>query len=134
MIILPPLPTLKELSEMEVYEAIQHLKSLQVYVPKPSRPSATNHKLSSGELLELAEQTKVYEEAMIEYREDNGKATIHNIEVDALLNNLICEESGLRTIPEQYQNKVFSYAWSEGHSAGHYEVYNALVELVNIFK
>ena len=133
MITLPPLPALQDILDMEVYEAINHLESLQVYVSRPHRPYTTSHKPSHSELLDLAERTKVYDKDMIKYQEDNGKANIHNMRVDALIHSLICEKSGLYSIPHQYQNKVFSYAWSKWHSSGHYEVYQELVNLVEIF-
>ena len=38
------------------------------------------------------------------------------------------------SVPKQYQDKVFSHAYQEGHSNGYDEVYNYLLDLVNIFE
>ena len=58
----------------------------------------------------------------------------HNGEVNVLIEGFIKKESGLFDIPEQYQNKVYYRAYSDGHSAGYYEVYQKLCELVEIFE
>jgi hypothetical protein len=36
-------------------------------------------------------------------------------------------------IPEKYRNRVWTVAWSKGHSEGFYSVYNQLIELIEIF-
>lgn len=40
----------------------------------------------------------------------------------------------LKEIPSRYRDKVFDYAYREGHSSGYSEVYNYLLDLVEIFK
>ena len=62
------------------------------------------------------------------------QANLHNMQVDTLMNALIAYEAGLDNVPEQYRSKVYSKAWSTGHSSGHYAVYQELSELVKIFK
>lgn len=37
-------------------------------------------------------------------------------------------------VPEQYKDKVFSKAWSDGHSSGWSEILNELYGLVEIFR
>lgn len=54
-------------------------------------------------------------------------------EIDSVFEQYIREKSGLNTIPEQYRDKVYSYAYQQGHSSGYCEVYNYLLELVYIF-
>lgn len=40
----------------------------------------------------------------------------------------------LLEVPEKYRKKLKEYAYREGHSGGWSEVYNCLLDLVDIFK
>lgn len=115
-----------------LYEIIKTLENLRVHVPRPNKPIQPKDISSTG-YREYADKLKTYEVELEEYRNDQAKCSIFNIKVDVLIHDFVCEESGLNTIPEQYRNKVFSKAWSDGHSGGYYEVYQELCELVEIF-
>ncbi len=51
-----------------------------------------------------------------------------------VLEGFIREMSGLNTIPGKYRDKVYRYAWEQGHSSGYSEVFHYLQELVEIFE
>lgn len=44
-----------------------------------------------------------------------------------------CDKELLK-IPEKYREKVKAYAYQEGHSSGWSEIYNYVLDLVEIFK
>jgi hypothetical protein len=50
-----------------------------------------------------------------------------------LMEQFIRHESGLVDIPKRYQDKVYRFAWEQGHSSGYSEVFYYLQELVGIF-
>lgn len=133
----PTLPTIEQLQNTtpDVRTAIGILQDYRVYPIKPTKPlSVMFPKMTSAELHEKANELANWEKAMEEYADQAAQCTLHNMKVDELINEYISIESGLRNIPEQYQNKVFSKAWADGHSNGYYEVYGHLCELVDIFK
>jgi hypothetical protein len=68
-----------------------------------------------------------YETQMAEYR--NRTNEINNVIVD-----FIKDEAGLDAVPKQYQDKLYSKAYEEGHSSGYYEVYLKLNSLIEIFE
>lgn len=39
----------------------------------------------------------------------------------------------LKKVPERYRDKLYDYACMQGHSSGYSEVYNYLMDLVEIF-
>ena len=43
-------------------------------------------------------------------------------------------EKLLEQVPEQYRDKLWEYAYMQGHSCGYQEVYNYMLDLVEIFK
>jgi hypothetical protein len=53
--------------------------------------------------------------------------------VYSLLTIKLKEDSGLNTIPEQYRDKVYAYAYEQGHSSGMSEVSIYLERLLQIF-
>jgi len=86
------------------------------------------------------EESKKYTEDLKAYVDDKVKVDLLNdsrrkIEnkIYSIIIDYIKEESGLNQIPEQYRDKVYRKAYEDGHSSGHYEVYQKLVELVEIF-
>ena len=79
--------------------------------------------------LNLKNMKKKYAEYEVRYFEyKKVKIAIENVAVE-----FIKEMSGLNEIPEQYRDKVYSKAYEYGHSSGLSEVYNTLVDLVEIF-
>jgi len=72
-----------------------------------------------------------YELDMIEYRK---QLDAYNAEIGRLREEFkhdALDEFGLLNHPKA--DKIFAYAWEQGHSAGYSEVYNYLSELSDLF-
>jgi len=137
-LISPNLPTLEQFQLdnhlLGTYEMIKLLEKLRVHVSYPRKPDGGGIKIKTAqEHREYADKLELYEKEMEEYKVQEKECNIHNLKVDSLILDFIKNEAGLNNIPEQYWNKVFSKAWSDGHSSGYYEVYQKLCELVEIF-
>jgi len=134
-LIFPTLPTKEEidirLQNVGTYDVIKTLENLRVHVSRPSKP--VNKCQTKEEHREYADKLEQWEIEMEEYKVQENLCKIHNLKVESLILNFIKNEAGLNNIPDQYRNKVFSKAWSDGHSSGYYEVYQELCELVEIF-
>ena len=131
----PALPSSLEIKG-EVYETIQAAQK-ELMVPRiqsPKRPQIKGDLRMIERLRQLSNETEIWASEMQTYESEMATIRLHNMKVDALILAFIKKESGLNDIPEQYQNKVFSKAWSDGHSSGYYEVYQQLCELVEIFE
>ena len=108
--------------------------NIQVPVYK-SKPRFNNSSPSSKELKEAAAEVEEWE------KYERKRKRLLTKRRDAVPNmSEICEEfikieSGLKEkVPAKYQKKVYSFAWQQGHSNGYHEVYNYLLDLVNIFE
>ena len=101
------------------------------YAEKPVKPKMTGN--TSEDAKKYAIDLEDYEFQMDVYRELRVECAAHNLAIEQEIESRIKEDSGLNSIPEQYRDKVWSYAWSQGHSAGYHEVQNHLVNLVGIF-
>lgn len=128
--------TIKKMEEIAysstVYDAIYWALNQKLEFPKaPKKPIAnisnsSNAKQYAIELEEYEKKYAEYEVRCFEYKK--VKIAIENVAVE-----FIKEMSGLNEIPEQYRDKVYSKAYEYGHSGGLSEVYNTLVDLVEIF-
>lgn len=128
--------TIKKMEEIAytstVYDAIHWALNQELEFPKtPKKPIANISNSSNAKqyAIELEEYEKKYAEYEVRYFEyKKVKFAIENVAVE-----FIKEMSGLNEIPEQYRDKVYSKAYEYGHSSGLSEVYNTLVDLVEIF-
>lgn len=102
------------------------------YATKPTKPIRTL--CTAQDHLDYAKELKVYEEEMEAYRTLRAECAAHNFAIEQEVETRIKEDSGLNSIPEQYRDKVWRYAWEEGHSAGYHEVQIHLINLVDIFQ
>lgn len=101
------------------------------YVENPIRPRL--HGNSFEDAKQYAINMEVYEEEMCSYLTIKAECEAHNLAIEQEVEARIKEDSGLNSIPEQYRDKVWRYAWEEGHSAGYHEVQIHLINLVDIF-
>lgn len=121
------------------YETIEYGK-LFIDISYPSRPSKPSTKkllscLSSQEIKDYALEVEKYEEAEIIYNKDRKKYEAQQVEVNGILENFVKEEAGLNSVvPEKYRDKVYSKAYEYGHSSGWSEIYNYLLDFVDIFE
>ena len=129
--------TIEELQEVmaatSIHSAIEHAKTFYPEYPdEPKRPILP-HKPSAAEARKYADEMEEYEKLKSNFKNVKGAYTRARNEVDTLIEQLIGEESGLNSIPEQYRTKVYGYAYEQGHSRGYSEIYNYLCSLVDIF-
>lgn len=101
----------------------------------PSKPKTPilHDKNSISEVEQHLEALKQYDSLHEQYKFLKTQRSKSRIEINSLIEQLIKEESGLNSIPEQYRDKVFSKAYDWSHSDGYYAIYNKLEELVRIF-
>lgn len=85
------------------------------------------------EVKEYAVKLEQYEEELREYNKHYKEYKELSSRIEELKERYIRFESGLNKIPEQYQDKVYNYAYEAGHSNGYSEVLNELYDLVQIF-
>lgn len=78
---------------------------------------------------------KEYEVAVQRYNDEWKIRMEESQRLNNLLDEFIKVKSELNDIvPEEYRDKVYSYAYNQSHSEGHTGIYNTLCELVNIFR
>ena len=108
-----------------------HSRMKPEWVSPPSRPRLKSNP-TTEEARSYVVEMEQYESSKAEYdveREVYDKLDVehHNNMVD-LLWYIVGD------VPEQYKDKVFSKAWSDGHSSGWSEILNELYGLVEIFR
>lgn len=140
----PILPTsLSEISPSKTYEAgfdsdvygiiafaEQKLKVKRE--TRPRRPVLPNNPSAFAAVI-FATEMKQYESDISGFELREREILNHNDKVVVLIKDYIKHEGGLYIIPRQYQSKVWSKAWQDGHSDGYCSVYNHLCELVELF-
>lgn len=131
----PTLPTLLELkANYDEYDAIQRILSHQVEMPtKPREPRLSSTSPTDDEIAKYQTDKMQYEVDKTEYLDEMRHHREFQTNLYNLLEEYIKDVSGLNSIPAQYQDKVYSHAWEDGHSDGYYSVYQKLVELIKIF-
>lgn len=131
----PTIPTVEKLKELnlDVYDTIKYCQT-DLQVSNPSRSTKpylpTNH--SHAGVLAYAAALDEYETVKATYDELCKEVRYHNNLVGQLIDEYIIDVSGLSSIPEQYQAKVFSYACMDADNR--YDVFCRLENLIDIFK
>lgn len=107
----------------------------EFYLPYPTAPRVP-HLSDKRNLLEVqkyAVNLQEYNQLKLEYEKQQELYKSRSNVVNNLIEEYIKEQAGLNSIPEQYRDKVYSKAYSDGHSEGFYSVYSQLCELVELF-
>ena len=110
-------------------------KSIGDSPEKPIKP-ILSQKHTANMATEYAEKLEEYENVLFPkyYIKHNGYNEIRDLNIK-LIEELIKDESEFyRFVPEIYQDRVFSYAYQQGHSGGFSEIYAILCDLVKIFE
>jgi len=125
----------REENNLSVYETIDEILNNNLEYPiKPKKPYLNNSH-TALEASEYAHNLANHEDSIIDY--NNKKSEYDKVlgERIVIVEEFIKLESGFYiVVPEKYQSKLYSFAYSEGHSSGYYDIYNKLSELVEIFK
>lgn len=125
---------LKESFSHDVNAGIDFAKEFYpAYPEKPSKPILKRDG-TSKEATQYAKDLADWENADIEYKKQKDAYNKGKNQVDEVIESFIKDLAGLNNIPEKYREKVWSKAWQEGHSSGYSEVYNCLVDLLDIFQ
>ena len=102
--------------------------------PYPKRPSKPQLKgSSSSEAKIYAEKLEEYENLLNEYSIAMKAYNDADHEANGLRKKIVCDYYGLDTVPEKYQDKIWKFAWDQGHSGGWTEVGYYLDKLLDIF-
>lgn len=131
--IFPNLPTVDTLHIIDALKAMTEVKVCLDHSERPVKPWGLINESTPSEIREYADELEKWESDLEKWKEATEKCALYNMKVDAEIYSLIKERAGLTRVPEKYQNKVFSFAWSKGHSEGEYEVYLILCDLVELF-
>lgn len=127
--------TRQDLEKLNVYEAIVYVGGLEPeYIQRPSKPILAS-KHTAVEVKEYAKNLEQYDIDLAEYSVKEKADNEVRIALNEVLEDYIKDMSGLYDIvPKANQNKVWAYAWQQGHSSGYSEIYNYLQELVELFE
>ena len=127
---------MKTIEGLSVYEAEKEIRDYlnDLWVNKPKEPLLINNKPTKEDIEDYTKKVEQYNIDLAEYKIENEIYESESRRLWDLLEEKIKEDSGLNTIPEQYRDKVYSYAYQRGHSSGYGEVYGYLCDLVNIFE
>jgi len=131
------LDILKEYSlTHSVYDTIDYASSFLPEYPTSSSIQKPNLKTNAtyNEILEYAELVKEYE---IKKADIDTKRTTYRelkIEIDSITTEYIKQEADLNSVPEQYRDKLYNYAYAKSHSNGFYSIYQELLDLIYIFE
>ena len=101
--------------------------------PRPIKPRQIS-KITSQEVFKYAEELKNYEIQIEEWKAYYKEYSSNASKYVFLLEDFIKEYAEISIVPEQYRDKVWSNAYSQGHSYGYSEVYYRLIDLIEIFK
>jgi hypothetical protein len=127
--------SVKDLEKYTAYEACEHIRKLEpLYTSRPSKPTLKIN-ASSSEVKQYASELEEWELSLVEYTANKEIRDIEARQLYDVLEEYLKEESGFyQYVPKESQNKVWSYAWQQGHSSGYSEVYNYLLDLVGLFE
>ena len=115
-----------------MYQQIKDLLDMVgPYPEKPRKPVL----LTGANSEAIRAYADAFDEFQLKFAEFEAKREEYykrKSEIEAQVIELIKNESGFYSIPEQYQNKVWDFAREEG--GGYYEVYGFLERMAGIFK
>ena len=126
---------MKNIDGLSIYEAESKIREYlrELYVSKPKEPSLKSLKPTEEDMTLFLSEKERYKIDLEEYKIKNTFYGDESMKLYSLLEEKIKDDSGLNYIPEQYRDKVYSYAYQQGHGSGYGEVYNYLLGLVEIF-
>lgn len=99
------------------------------YPAKPKKPSVPVNGTSKDYEAYTA-KLQNYENSLIKYKEELKKYNLEGMRLIKLFENDCMEEVGLSNHPKR--EKVWEYAWKEGHSGGLNDVYCIISDIAEI--
>jgi hypothetical protein len=129
------LEQLQNISQQEsVSNAIEWAKSNFGTYPRHISKPFLKPNADSKDAIEYAKQLEEWEAKVEQNKKDKLAYNKNKYAIEAVIESFIKEEAGISIVPIQYREKLWSKAWSDGHSSGYYDVYAQLCSLVDIFK
>lgn len=117
----------------DVSQGLDFAKEFLLLKPeKPSKPFLKNN-ATSGEAKQYGIALEKYEKEMVAYENELYGYKKHNNKINNIIEEYIKDAAGFDKVPQKSKEKVWSKAYSDGHSFGYHEVYTHLVDLVDLF-
>jgi hypothetical protein len=105
------------------------------YPEMPKKPSLTKYNATPQDYREYASALETYANEKEEYDKLLKEYKEKRMNLETTVQKFIWYNTGLNDIvPEQYREKVWSYAYDLGHAYGYSEIQNYLLDLVDIFR
>ena len=104
----------------------------EVSYPESPKKPYLNKQHTSLEVKQYVKDLEIYEEAMIVYKEKQAKYYEEENKLEKQFKKDALEECGLSK--HSNKDKIFNYAWEQGHSNGYEEVFNVLSEIAELFE
>jgi len=115
-----------------MYQQIQDLlNTIGLYPEKPRKPVLLTG-ANSEAIRAYADAFAEFEKKFAEFEAKRSDYYKRKSEIEDQVVELIKKESGFYSIPEKYQSKVWSLAYSKNDN--HYDTYLFLCDLVDIFE
>lgn len=115
--------------------AENYVKSEVAHFPFPVRPDKPRLQKThtkdqvlyyAKELEKYETEYEIYEKLKIQYDQQFQR-------MSEIMTEWVKKEALFHNVPEEYRDKVFAKAYSDGHAHGWSSIYNHLLELVDIF-
>ena len=124
-----------EENNLSVSETIDSIQKNSIEYPNKPRKPYLEKKHSLEEVKEYSKKLEIYEKEIPLYEKILDEYSKKQGERNSVIENFIKKESGLLdNVPEKYQKKAYSLAYTNGHSGGYCEIYNNLVDIIEIFE
>lgn len=103
------------------------------YPTRPKKPREPDYTVTDAQ--RFAFEMETYEKDLTEYENQKKFYAEMQDELDIYLKQRVWNEAGLASInlSQERKEKIWDYAWEQGHSYGYYEVYSYLNDLVDLF-
>ena len=107
-------------------------KNNVAYPIKPKKPKLSSTCPTKVEMAEFSEQSNQYEIDIVKYNIEREIWCKKESELMEKFRHDALNDVGLLNHPNV--DKIYNYAWQEGHSGGLSDVYYTLVDLADLFK
>ena len=117
----------------QVSKGIEMAESFRLLYPERLSKPYLQKTHTSAELKQYAILLEAWEKDNAAYVEKRKEVQAQHRLVNEQIELFIKNQANFASIPTDKQDKVWSKAWEDGHSAGYHEVYLELCELVDLF-
>ncbi len=105
-------------------------------IPYPNRLTKPRIPLGSSSsymVKEYAEELAKWESAMEKFKAERKVYDDKDQELERIFRNDALQELGYDKLPEWQQNRIYAYAYEQGHSGGLSEIWNVLDNMTTLF-